>query len=219
MKTYSVTFTLLFTTLLLVSQESPLGFAVEALRAKPVPVAYSHIVPRNAALRLLIPLGKGDAMLVYDLHPTSAEPDPHILIVAGGVNQDTALSAISEYGENYTVVAFSAFRLSGRRVVALAFRNVGDGSGSIFTIFMNAGQGYQPVLARRVSEGQLRLKPTHVEIWSAAIGAEECTWCPHYYDVSTFALKGTRLYELGKRHTRTKINPTRVIRTPLIRKP
>lgn len=197
-------------------QEAPVGMPINPLQPKNAPEKIKRLIPKRAALRVFSRIDSQHSLLVYDAEPGTVEPRPHILILKDHtLDAEFDLEKISEYGENYTAAAAAPFMLAEHPAVAVAFRNVGDGSGTIFTIFAKLDRDYERVLVRRVSEGQLRLKSENLELWSAAIEDNECTWCPHHYRITTFSLKGNTMVEVTNQQTKKKVSPSHFAGDPL----
>lgn len=200
----------------LFSQSSPLGATVERLTAKPVPRKLQKMIPDGAALRVLLEQ-QTKKVLVYESapNPPSAEPNAHIVTISDNEKKDIAVASLCEFGEQYTPTAYKLFRLENRQAIAIAFRNIGDGSGSLFVILLDAGSGFHLAWASRVSEGQLRLMPSKFELWAASGSSEGCTWCHHYYDVTIFSTNGDKIVSTAKRRTRAKLDPVSIVSDPL----
>ena len=134
--------------------------------------------------------------------------------------------AVYETGDKYEPFTHLAVLRDGRRAAEFqldgsknafvsAYRNIGDGSGTIFLLVVPNGTGYALAMNRATVEGRFKVMPDRtIEIWDAE--DRECVWCPHQYKVSKMKWQSGSLATVNVHTTKHKISPYLISDSPIV---
>jgi len=190
-----------------------------------VPRSIRALLPHAATVRLLqrLTLSPTDTLVVYDT-PDSESSDsffddryPAFLVLRAGhpigrfaperQRDDSAGWVFLEAGELHISPEKSG--------VVLAFRSVGDGSGSLFLVVSPDQQEYRIVLRRTTDQARLRIDAEGIlEFWDANEG-DECVWCDHHYKVLAYKWDGLHFARKRMATSCRKINPDAITDEPI----
>jgi hypothetical protein len=163
---------------------------------------------------------EGEEMLVYDTG-NRFEPNSHVAVMKSGQRvADFSLTKLFEnddVGDTYAL--FSAAQFPTRQKTngfLAAFRNIGNGVGSMFVLVAYKGGCYQVAWHHWTRQAQLRVRRDGgLQLWES--GADgECTWCPQHYEVSTLEWKNGTVSKVGHYTTKQTLNPERISATPIL---
>ena len=208
------------------SDTSSLGVLITPPTAVQVSKELRAALPKNATVRLvnsttLAP--GGEQVLVYETG-NKYEPHSHIAVVKDGKRvDDFALTKLFQrYGIGDTYALFQASEVrtvDDRRAFVAAFRNIGDGSGTLFVV-LTERDGHYDAWKKATTQGRLKiLRSGDVEIWEAGDvpdGEINCVWCSRYYQVQTLKWQNGRLTKTRQTITRNTLNPSAVAERPIV---
>lgn len=209
------------------ARPSPLGVLIEPRPAIKVEPQLRALLPRGARVRILAQTAlsaEGETLVVYDRYSGLGEPNSHVVIIRGDrVVEDFALARMFKYGYEFTCVGFVEFRLGqAEKAAAIAFRNVGDGSATLFVVLKAHDDVYKAVFSALVQQGRLRIHESErarMELWSAREALDEgisCTWCDHRYEIRTFVWRSGNFVRTDKKLTRNALKPYPIAERPLV---
>ncbi len=206
------------------SNGSSMGVLVKPRPPLDLEAGVRRLFPKEASIRAfqLTHLGKDvESLIVFDRLPHQHEPDAHVVFVREGrILADFVLEQLVEYGGEYTLDELIEFRIdSDRDAVALSFRNVGDGAGTLFLVFRGSQSGYEAVFRSRASQGRIVLSreegKSTLELWSAVQESEtspdSCTWCAHRYSIKHFEWNGRSYALKWKQLSKRILQPSKVV--------
>jgi hypothetical protein len=184
------------------SDKSPLGVLITPPHAVRVSQELRAALPKNVTVRLLqqTTLGdQGEEVVVYE-RGDRYEPHSHVAVIKGGRRiADFSLTTLFkryDIGDTYAFFQASEFRrANGQNAFVSAFRNVGDGSGTLFVIVTKSADNYETWKQATTQDRFKILRNGDIQVWDAGDvpeGEIDCVWCPRYYKVRTFHwLKGS----------------------------
>ena len=200
-----------------VAQESlmsPLGVLITPRQKIAISKQLRSALPAAANVRLLESTkmsADGEQVVVYETGG-EYEPDSHLAVVKSGVRiADFRLIDVfrkDDVGGSYTLFAASQFlSADNQNVFISAYRNIGNGAGTIFLLVAEHDGKYQLVWKSWMTQARFKvLKNGKVRVWNSEIG-DACVWCPHQYDINTLEWKDGRLVRVSRYTTIGKLNP------------
>jgi hypothetical protein len=182
-----------------------------------ITVQESKYLAPNSIVRARFQFGESIA-IIYDLHPRPPDYNPHIAIYENNqIAADFDLKNIDEYAESYVFVDAKQFITPLQETgIAAAFRNAGDGAGSIFVAIAGLKNKWEITFLKRCT--QARLTISHDGDILALLSVydpedNDCTWCPHRYQKEVYVYnRKAKKYKLSKRMLQPKrMDPTSVL--------
>ena len=202
---------------------SPLGVLITPPHQVVIPKGVRSALPPNALVRLFQPTTlapDGEHMIVYE-RVRGFEPDSHLAVLKNRrLVADFSLIKLFEkedIGDTYALFSASQFPTpdAGNAFVA-AFRNIGNGAGTLFVLVTNTKGRYRVIWQRRTTQGRLNVQQNgQIQLWDANVG-DDCTWCPHRYERTTFEWKDKRISKLNHWTTRHALDPGAISARPII---
>jgi hypothetical protein len=162
----------------------------------------------------------GEQMVVYE-RGNQYEPHSHIAVVKNGQRiADFSLTSLFEKeggGDTYALVRASQFAASDQRNVSLAaFRNIGDGAGTLFVLVRERDGKYEVGWRKGASQARLKvLRNGKVQLWASDEG-DDCVWCAHHYEVSTLEWRAGNLFEVSHYETENALSPYAIAANPIV---
>jgi hypothetical protein len=119
-------------------------------------------------------------------------------------------------GSRYALFKASAFESAEKKnVFVAAFRNIGDGSGTLFVFLNWRADGYQVAAKYWTQEGRVKLlRSGKIQVWNAD-GGGECVWCPQHYEVTTYEWQHGELGRVGRFATKQALDPALIADDPI----
>jgi hypothetical protein len=205
------------------STMGPLGVVITPHPAVEVSEEIRAVLPKGSIVRLTQQTHmafEGELVVLYD---ASGEfpPDPHLAVVRNGhaiANFSLAtLFGKDNPGPSWELFAASEFRLlQERNVFIAAYRNIGDGSGTVFVLLSEQDGHYTIAWKRAVSQGRFKvLQNGKMELWEAQ-DEGACVWCPHPYKVTTLRWSAGRLAKIGRFTTKSSLDPSPIADDPIV---
>ena len=100
-----------------------------------------------------------------------------------------------------------------------AFRNIGDGSATIFVIITEGEGKYSFAWSNWTSQAQFRILPKgRFQIWNSNDG-DNCVWCTHHYEVTDYVWKNGTLAKLSHHTTKRALSPYQFSESPIVARP
>jgi len=201
----------------------PLGVLIAPPAEITIPDALHYALATGAVARLLQPTRltpEGEEILVYDTG-NRFESNSHVAVIESGRRvADFSLTKLFEsdhVGETYALFSAAQFPTREKANVFLAaFRNIGNGAGTIFVLIAFKGGSYQVGWQRWAQQAQLRVRRDgRLELWESSADGE-CTWCPQHYEVSTFEWKNGTASKISHSATKQALSPGEISATPII---
>lgn len=202
---------------------SPLGVLITPHREVQVSKALRSVLPANATVRL-VQLTKmaldGEQVVVYDMG-NQFEPHSHVAVVKSG--QRTANFALTRLfhrggvGESYELFNASQFlSADNKNVFIAAFRNIGDGSGTLFVLLAERDGRYEVEWKERTHQGRFKvLRSGNIQVLDGT-GGGLCVWCPQQYDVTTFEWKDAGLSRINHFIAKVALDPGPIADMPIV---
>lgn len=195
----------------------PMGVIQLPGPAVKAPKAIRALLPRDAEVRLLqrLNLNPRDTLVVYDRPAPGEGGDlieiryPAVLVLRQNhVVGRFSLKARATDDADWVFLEAGEVPLSGEKFgIALAFRSVGDGAGSLFWVISPEQEKYRIVLRKLIDQGRLRAdQDANLEFWDAG-GDGECIWCPHRYKILAYKWDGAHFTQVRKTTTCRKLSP------------
>lgn len=204
---------------------TPIGDVIRPSPPVPIGRTLSNVLPQGSVVRALRSVDCSETRLnimAYDHKPSPPEFLPHISVLNGrAVVLTVDLPSMDEYAGTYIYVTDMVVPLADRGLVWFgAYRNAGDGAGSLFVALACVENRWSIAMVRRVSQGQLAVSPDarNLQLWSAISQDDaECTWCPHRYEMEVLRFDGVSgQYERSEsRRLSPKRDPRSVVRVPI----
>ncbi len=203
--------------------ESPLGVLITPHSEVRVSKELRAILPPKATVRLVQPTSMGtggEAVVVYDTG-SQYEPHAHVAVVKGGQRvADFSLTKLfqrEDIGDAYELFAATEFAVAdGKNLFMTAFRNIGDGAGTIFLLLAERESHYEIAWMDGTTQGRFKLlRSGTMQVWDSAQDGV-CVWCPHHYDVHSFEWKSGRLAKIGHFTTEHELDPGPISETPIV---
>ena len=195
----------------------PMGVIQLPGPAVKAPKAIRALLPRDAEVRLLqrLNLNPRDTLVVYDRPEPGEAGDPIeirypvvLVLRQNHVVGRFSLKARATDDADWVFLEAGEVPLSGEKFgIALAFRSLGDGAGSLFLVISPEQVKYRIVLRKLIDQGRLRAdQDANLEFWDA--GDEgECIWCPHRYKILAYKWDGAHFTQVRKTTTCRKLSP------------
>lgn len=203
----------------------PMGVIQLPRRPVKAPKKVRAFLPPDAEVRLLqrLTLNHQDVLVVYD-RPEPGEANDPIEIRYPGVlvlreNHIVgrfSLKARTNDDADWVFLEASEVPLSGPNAgIALAFRSVGDGSGSLFLVISPDQGRYRIILKKVATQGRLRAdQDGNLELWDANDGGE-CIWCRHQYTVLAYQWDGSHFLQVRKTSSCRQLGPDAMTDKPI----
>lgn len=199
--------------------ESPLGVLITPHSEVRVSKELRAILPSKATVRLAqrtSMVAGGEEVVVYDAGD-QFEVRAHVAVVRDGHRvADFSLTRLFRHRETYELFAATEFAGADRKnLFVTAFRNIGDGSGTIFLLLAARESHYEIAWKDHTTEGRFKLLRTGtIQVWDAE--DYECVWCPHHYDVNSFDWKDGRLAKVSHFRTEQELDPGEISEIPIV---
>lgn len=202
--------------------ETPLGVLITPHQEVRVSKQLRAILPPKSTARLVQPTSMGaggEEVVVYDAGD-QYEPHAHVAVVRDGHRvadfSVTKLFGRRHIGDTYELFAATQLALAdGKHLFVAAFRNIGNGAGTIFVLLAERKSHYEIAWMEGTIQGRFKLLRTGaIQVWNAE--NYECTWCPHHYDVNSFEWKDGRLAKVGHFRTQDQLDPGPISDRPIV---
>lgn len=202
---------------------TPLGVLITPPHRVAVSDALRFALPTKAVVRLVQSTSlapDGETIVIYETG-NKFEPHSHLAVIKERrLVADFSLAKLfekQEVGDTYALFAASQLRSpDSGNAFAAAFRNIGNGAGTLFVLVANTKGRYHVIWQHVASQGRLAVKRDgKFQLWDALIG-DNCTWCDHQYEVTTFAWKGAGLSKLSHWVTKNAMNPGPISNRPIL---
>lgn len=210
---------------------SPLGVFVRPAKEIKVPDEIQRVIPANVVVRWMQQThlsSEGEISLIYDTGD-EFEPKAHFAFVQGGIliGDFRLAEALLNPGESLddfvdSHALFQAAEIplqTGRRGLLAAFRNIGDGSATVFALITEKGEKYSFAWSDWTTQAQFRISPKGAfQVWNSDDG-DNCVWCTHHYKVANFVWKNGTLIKLSQYTTKRELSPYQFSENPIVVKP
>lgn len=183
-------------------------------------------LPKKATVRLLERTERTagtEHVIVYELG-SKFEPDSHVAVLKGGqLVSDFGLAklfTVRGTGGRYALFAATQFRTAeNKNAFITAFRNIGNGAGTIFVLLIERN-GHYSAWKYGGFQGRFQVRTDgRIQVWSAGDvpeGKIDCTWCRRRYDVSTFEWKDASLAKVGHLTKKGALDPASIANKPIV---
>lgn len=207
------------------STAGPLGVIVSPPKRLRVPPDIQSAIPSKSIVRLIQPTqltGDGEIVVIYDLGD-QYEPNSHIAVIKDHARV-VDFSLVKLFGDDIgdTYALFQSAQLSltpSRNGFIAAFRNIGDGAGTLFVLIIGNGRQFAVAWQKGASQAQLQVRPGGTfQLWDAD-GDGECVWCPQHYKVTSFVWKNEALTKVSSFNTKHTLSPYQFSEKPILLKP
>jgi hypothetical protein len=210
---------------------SPLGVLVHPAEEIKVPDEIHKVIPANVVVRWMQQThlsSEGEISLIYDTGD-EFEPKAHLAFMRNGILiGDFRLAAaflnegesLDDFVDNNALSQAAEIPLqTGRRGLLAAFRNIGDGSATIFALITEKDGKYSFAWSDRTSQAQFRIGPKGVfQIWNSDDG-DNSVWGAHHYEVTNYVWKNGTLAKLSHYTTKHTLSPYQFSENPIVVKP
>ena len=208
------------------ADHSSLGVLIAPSRTVSVSKELRAALPKNVAIRLVrktMLSPNGEQVIIYEAGDEYI-PHSHVAILKDGKRvADLNLKQIFKHGalgEMYTLFQAAEFhRGDERRAFVAAFRNVGDGSGTVFVVVTESA-GHYKVWKKATIQGPFKLpRSGEMEVWQArdSPGGEiDCVWCRHYYEVEFLKWVDGTLTRTRSIRTERPLDPNVIADKPIV---
>lgn len=204
------------------STASPMGVLIRPAKKVSIPAELRSAVPEKSTVRLIesVRLSNGDeTVIIYD-RGNQFEPHAHIAVAKNGkrVADFSLIKLFQKEGVGDTYAFFQAVQFTtpdNRSVFIAAFRNIGDGAGTLFVLLTEKDGQYAVAWRKWASQAQLRVRRGEVQLWASDEG-DDCVWCPHHYEVSNFVWKEGGLSKVSHYETKRPLSPSQFSEKPII---
>jgi hypothetical protein len=203
---------------------SSLGILVKPHESLRAPAELRTVVPKKAVIRLIQTTrlsAEGETVVIYDRGDQVYPTDAHIAIIKSGkrVADFSIIKVFERQGVGDTYALFQAAKFAipdTHEAFVAAFRNVGDGAGTLFVVLTESEGQYRVSWRRWASQAQLRVREDGTyELWDSDQG-DDCVWCAHHYEVSQFKWKEGRLFPLSHYETKDALDPSQFSERPIV---
>jgi len=202
---------------------SPLGVLIKPADKVEAPAEILAAIPKKVTVRLvkLTRLSSdGESVVIYDRGDQNYEPHTHIAVIRNGKRvADFSIIKLFEkqgVGDTYEFFLAAQFTTPDKQNAFIAaFRNIGDGSGTLFVLLINRQGQYIVSWHKAASQAQLRVrKDGGYQLWDSDEG-DDCVWCAHHYEVSDYIWKNDTLFRRLHHDTKDALDPSQFSETPI----
>lgn len=178
------------------------------------------VLPKGTEARMVIhsELTASDMFVLYEFDDWF-EPDPVLIALQKGRTLGRwRLPRLLDTDRDYVFLEGRLFRLTPQQeALAVAFRNIGDGSGTLLFVLSAVHGKYKVLLKESTFQGRLEVdEQGRIRVWNGELG-EECVWCRHRYEIKGYRWTGTRLVLSGRKlRTRHSLDPQRLAAKPIV---
>jgi hypothetical protein len=207
------------------SSAGPLGVLVSPPKRLQPPPDIRSAIPSKSIVRLIQPTqlkSDGEIVVIYDL-AEQYEPNAHIAVFKDHI-QVADFSLVKLFGKDIggTYALFQSAQLSlspSRNGFIAAFRNIGDGAGTLFVLITENGGKYVVAWQKGATQAQFQVHPGGTfQFWDSH-GDGDCVWCPSHYEVTNFAWKNDALAKVSSFATKHALSPYQFSERPILLKP
>jgi hypothetical protein len=208
------------------SAAGPMGVLVSPPKRLQVPSEIRSAIPTKSVVRLIQPTrltSDGETVVIYD-RGSQFEPHAHIAVIKNHRRVAdfslVKLFAKQEVGDTYALFQGAQLNLDVNRMGFIAaFRNIGDGAGTIFVLITGSGEQFAVAWQERASEAQFQVRPGDAfQLWNADEG-DDCVWCPHHYEVTNYIWKNEVLRKISSFNTKQALSPYLFSEKPILLRP
>jgi hypothetical protein len=207
------------------STAGPLGVLISPPKKLQVPSSIRSAIPAKAVVRLIQPTqltSDGEIVIIYDLGD-EYEPNTHIAVIKNHSRlADFGLVKLfgEAIGDTYALFQSAQLSLSpSRSGFIAAFRNIGDGAGTLFVLITENGGKYVVAWQKGATQAQFQVHPGGTfQFWDSH-GDGDCVWCPSHYEVTNFAWKNDALAKVSSFATKHALSPYQFSERPILLKP
>jgi len=202
---------------------TPLGVLVTPHHEVQVSKELRSVLPKNVTIRL-VQLTQmaldGEQVVVYETG-NQFEPHSHVAVVKSGQRTaDFALTRLFQrdgVGESYELFNASQFlSVDNKNVFIAAFRNIGDGAGTLFVLLTERAGRYEVAWREGTNQGRFKvLRSGKIQVWDAD-GQAQCVWCAQQYNVTTFEWKDGGLSRINRFKTKHAFDPGPISDRPIV---
>jgi hypothetical protein len=210
---------------------SPLGVLVHPAKEIKAPDEILKAIPANVVVRWMQQThlsSEGEISLIYDTGD-EYEPKAHFAFVRDGIRiGDFRLAeallnpgeSLDDFVDSHALFQAAEIPLqTGRRGLLAAFRNIGDGSATIFALITEKDGKYSFAWSDWTTQAQFRIGPKGAfQVWNSDDG-DNCVWCIHHYEVANYVWKNETLVKLSQYTTKHELSPYRFSENPIVVKP
>ena len=161
----------------------------------------------------------GETFVIYE-RGNQYEPNTHIAVIKNQtrVADFNLVKLFAKDGVGETYALFQSAQLSlgpSRKGFIAAFRNIGDGAGTLFVLVTESEGRFAVSWQEEASEAQFRVtREDAFQLWNADEG-DACVWCPHHYEVTNYLWKGEALMKLSHFETKRLFSPYQFSERPI----
>jgi hypothetical protein len=199
---------------------SPLGVLVSPAKAPTLSLRIKSQLPKGASPRFdaRTNLGfNGEEVVIYAASTEQYEPHEHIAIFCNAKKVvDITVSVLfggTDNGDdenylNYEFYKFAEFSAPAGNAAAFAFRNIGDGAGTLIAVIVHNADTYSIAYQGRFSQAELKYFEADktAEVW-ASNSDGDCVWCPQHYKVMKLKWSREKLVLISKFDTKHALSP------------
>lgn len=202
---------------------TPMGALIMPHPSVKVSTELKAALPKHRLVRLVQSTNMsegGEQVVIYEKRG-DFESDPHLAVVKNGRRVgDFRLTAVFNFDEmdsNYEFFKATVLESADRNdLFVAAFRNIGDGSATLFVFLAQRSGKYEVAAKFETEQGRVKvLRNGTIQIWNAPAGWE-CVWCPHHYKVTTYDWTDGKPARAGHFLTRHALDPEPMADNPII---
>lgn len=205
------------------AEMTPLGAVITPHASIRISAGLRAALPRHTAIRLVQPtvLSEGGEDVVIYEKGNPYEPYSHIAVVKNGHRvADFGLATLFHKdgsGSGYEFFKASVVETSAQKsIFVAAFRNIGDGSRTLFVLLIKHGGRYEVAGKYATQEGRVKvLRSGKIQVWGAGDDGE-CNWCPQHYGVITYEWTDAGFSRAGYFKTRNSLSPEDIANNPIV---
>ncbi|MGO8933908.1 MAG: hypothetical protein ACLPTZ_26405 [Beijerinckiaceae bacterium] len=210
------------------STAGPLGVLVHPAQEIKPPDEVQKAIPANVVVRWMQQThlsSEGEISLIYDTGD-EFEPKAHFAFVRDGIRMgDFRLAeallnpgeSLDDFVDSHALFQAAEIPLqTGRKGLLAAFRNIGDGSATIFALITQKDGKYSFAWSDWTTQAQFRIGPKGAfQVWNSDDG-DNCVWCTHHYEVANYVWKNDTLVKLSHYATKHALSPYQFSENPIV---
>jgi hypothetical protein len=204
------------------SSAGPLGVIVTPPKSVRVPADLRATIPVKSVVRLVQSTqltSDGETFVIYE-RGNEFEPDTHIAVIKNGARAaDFSLVRVfAKEGVGVSYALFQSAQVSlgpSRKGFIAAFRNIGDGSRTLFVLVTETEGKFAVSWQAVASEAQFQVRQGGAfQLWNANED-DDCVWCPHHYEVTNFRWNDESLRKVSHFETKHPLPPSQLSENPI----
>lgn len=204
------------------SSAGPLGVLVSPPKSVQAPSDLRQAILAKSVVRLIQPTqlsSDGENFVIYDCG-NEYEPDAHIAVIKNHarVADFSLVKLFAKDGVGSSYALFQSAQVSlgpNRKGFMAAFRNIGDGAGTLFVLVTESGGHFVVAWQEEASEAQFQVRRGGAfQLWDANEG-DNCVWCLHHYKVTNYLWKNGAFMKVSHFETKHPLSPSQFSEKPI----